>query len=405
MLKEGRKIKKSCIHAMIAGVCIIMFILIHLAQDSSPFKPSAYNTYTLQALQWREGKIALDEDVPHLELAIYQGRYYVSFPPVPTVPVFLLTFIFGSNVPDTLLVQLYALIACLALYDLFRRRFGTAWAAALAFFTCFASSLLPLLQNGAVWYQAQAMAFMLTVLSMALMQRGKATWSLLAYALSVGCRPFNALYGPMLMLYGLLRQKQSGRRLKQAAVGLMPGIGLGLAVAVAYSLYNTVRFGHPLEFGHNYLPEFSFQGGTQFSFSHIARNARIFLLAMPFEQTESGLRFRQFGFSLFLANPIFMCFFLWIARDLILGRMTWFKAAVVVTFAIHILLLLSHRTMGGYQYGARYMVDCIPYVALYLAIPDEGQLPGRVITTLCGLLLGMGFIMALAGAQAFRLPA
>ena len=83
---------------VLALVCLMLFAFVHSAQGTSPLRPSLYNTYTLQAMQWRQGKAVLEEDVPHLELAIYNGQYYVSFPPVPTVPVFLLTFLFGKNV-------------------------------------------------------------------------------------------------------------------------------------------------------------------------------------------------------------------------------------------------------------------------------------------------------------------
>ena len=62
----------------------------------NPIGPSGYCTYTLQALAWRDGQICLSQDYPWLELAIYQGKYFVSFPPVPSVPLYFLTFLFGE---------------------------------------------------------------------------------------------------------------------------------------------------------------------------------------------------------------------------------------------------------------------------------------------------------------------
>ncbi|MDO5023141.1 MAG: hypothetical protein Q4E07_07400, partial [Eubacteriales bacterium] len=189
-------------------------------------------------MQWRKGKIALEENVPHLELAVYNGQYYVSFPPVPTVPLYLLSFIFGFNIPDTLLLQLYAVFACLLLHKMLLKYTTPTKAALLAFLLCFASSLLPILQNGAVWYQAQVLAFLFTVWSFERMSENKPTASLILYALSVGCRPFNALYGPLIMLIYILQQES----LKKAIKKLLPGVLLGLLVASIYAWYNYIRF-------------------------------------------------------------------------------------------------------------------------------------------------------------------
>lgn len=75
----------------------LMYLCFYLATEKSPFAPSMYNTYTRQAMAWRQGLLHLPEDVPHLELAVFNGDYYVSFPPLPSVSLFLLTFIFGME--------------------------------------------------------------------------------------------------------------------------------------------------------------------------------------------------------------------------------------------------------------------------------------------------------------------
>lgn len=386
--------------ACLVLACMVLFAALHLLQGSNPLTPSAYNSYTLQAMQWRKGRIALDHDVPHLELAIYRDQFWVSFPPVPTVPVYLLTFLFGSHVPDTLLVQLYAVMTCLAVYALVRRLSASkGHALVFAFLFCFGSSFLPLLQNGAVWYQAQALALLLIVLAIERMQAGSPTVSLVLYALSVGCRPFNVLYGPVLMLmYWLERPGQPPRvRIK----ALLPGMLMGLLVAGAYAAYNVVRFDHPLEFGHNYLPEFSFQGGTQFSLKHMGKNINTFVLGWPWDKTPQGLQLKQFGFSLLLANPIFLCLLLWAGCDGLRREGTAMAYLSLALACVHLLLLLSHRTVGGYQYGARYAVDAMPWALCYLWARKGSRLPLRYVTY---LLLVMGLLMAFWGATVIYLP-
>jgi hypothetical protein len=392
----------------LAILCIALFSLTHLLQGTSPLAPSAFNTYTLQAMQWRKGVIALDHDYPYLELAVYQGKYFVSFPPVPTVPIYFLTFLFGYDVPDTLLIQIYTIAACLIVYRIFIAASATPTLSAVwAFLACFASSLLPMLQNGAVWYQAQVLAFLLTVLAVERMQKGKPTLSLLFFALSVGCRPFNALYGPLLIAYGMKvhpSAKAYGRALKK----MLPGLLLGLGVATSYAVYNYVRFGNIFEFGHNYLPEFSTQGGIQFAISHILSNAPTFIWGLPFAQTGNAFEMKQYGFSLFLANPILLCLILWVFRDMTKRGLTPFTISVFVIFLMHALLLLSHRTCGGFQYGARYFVDCIPYVFMYITASkadtgDKALLGSTNVHRMEYVLLVDGLILSIFGSYCIHL--
>lgn len=105
-LPAGKVIRYARYKGTVAALCLVascigLFALAHTLQGTNPFKPSIYNSYTLQALQWRKGQIALEHNYLYLELAIYHDKYYVSFPPVPTIPVFFLTFLFGEGVPDT----------------------------------------------------------------------------------------------------------------------------------------------------------------------------------------------------------------------------------------------------------------------------------------------------------------
>ena len=233
--------------------------------------------------------------------------------------------------------------------------------------------MLPLLLSGAVWYQAQVMGFMFIALAIDRFARGRPAPALLSYALAVGCRPFSALYGPLLMLNHLLLAKEKRADVKQAALRMLPGILLGLMVAAAYGWYNEIRFGSPLEFGHNYLPEFSFQGGVQFSPKHVMNNVRGFILSLPFERGAAGLQLRRFGFSLFIANPILLWLVVWAVADALRRALSPQKLLVLLFFLIHLLLLLMHRTFGGYQFGARYAVDLVPYAAIYLMLSDKKE--------------------------------
>ncbi len=360
----ARNKRLSILLLCLAFVVLVSFLYINIGTPL--FGSSPYNTYTLQALAWREGRTYLMEDVPHLELAIYEDKYFVSFPPVPSVPIYLLTFIFGERVPDNLLVLLYAFVSLTVLWKMLERKgFPPFHAAAYAFLILLASSFLPLILQGAVWYQAQVLAMMLTLLAIDWMDRDKPTLGLLAYALAVGCRPFNALYGPLLFILYFIKHKDT-ESFQTLIKKLVPGIILGLLVAACYAAYNYLRFDNPLEFGHNHLPEFSFQGGTQFSFSHIGKNAREFLLGLPFTKSGSGWQLKIFGFSMLIANPALLIMLVGAIVLAIMKKMTIQHLMILLFFFVHLLLLLMHRTFGGYQYGARYAADLLPYAALFL---------------------------------------
>ena len=358
------------------GAMGILWAILHALTGGNFWGPTSYNTYTRQALAWREGLLHLPKDVPHLELAVYEGEYYVSFPPLPSVILWPLTFLFGMDTPDNLLVKLYALFACLMMYGALKRAgYERPFAAIFAFLFCFASSLLPMTLNGAVWYHAQVLAFFMTIASVCLFTMDHPTLSLLCYALSVACRPFNALYAlPLFFTYWIIHQR-AGVSLKETIQSLLPGIGLGLCVAAALGIYNYARFGNPLEFGHNWLPEFSFQGGIQFSISHVGKHLKTFLWGLPLQNQNGEWAFARFGYSMLLACPTLTLMLIWAVMDIIQKQMRWEKAVVLFTCVLHIFFLLFHRTFGGFQLGARYVVDAVPYTFFYLLLTPEKKRP------------------------------
>lgn len=350
----------------------LMWAVLSYATGASFFGPTAFNTYSRQAMAWRQGLLHLPQDVPHLELAVYEGEYYVSFPPLPSVVLWPLTFIFGLDTPDNLLVKLYALAACLMMYFSLRQAgYSPVSGGLFSFFFCFSSSMLPLTLSGAVWYHAQVLSFMLTVFSVCFLCRDLPAVSLLCCALAVACRPFNALYlVPLLLSYRLI-QRRSGVSLRGTFDSLYWGLYAGLCVALALGLYNYLRFGNPFEFGHNYLPEFSIQGGVQFSVDHVGKNAATFLWGWPLENAYGVTQFKRYGYSMLIACPTLSLMLIWAVRDLIKRTMRWEKAAVLFTCALHCFFLLFHRTFGGFQLGARYAVDLVPYSFFYLMLTPE----------------------------------
>ncbi len=358
---------------ILAAMMLLMWVILSALTGVSLYGKSAYNSYTLQALSWLQGKVTV-ENVWHLELAVYQDEYYVSFPPLPSVILLPFTLIFGVNTPDNALVKCYACLAVILIYKaLCARGYDPSVSAPYAFLFAFSSSLLSLTVEGAVWYHAQVLAFLLTTAAVSALIFDKPTWALFLIALSVACRPFDALYLiPVIFAYVYL-ELRSGEGILNVFRRLLPGILLGLLVAFAIGTYNYARFKSPFEFGHNYLPEFSTQGGVQFSLSKVPEHINPFVIGLPFSLQDGVLKINRFGFSFLIACPALLILIVMFVRDLFTRRLNAMKTVLFITFFVHLFLLFMHRTFGAFQYGARYCVDLMPYAFFYRLMDDKNS--------------------------------
>lgn len=366
------KMKVPCVLTLTLLFILLLSLFVASQTETNFLSHSIFDSYTLQALAWREGQTHLSQNYPWLELAIFNGDYYVSFPPTPTIPMLLLSFIFGEETPSTLVTLLYFLGGCAAAFYLSKRYLTCTYAAALTIFIALGGSLLDIAVSsggfsGGVWYQAQMLAFLLTMLSFLLIDSsrpGAHATSLILIALAVGCRPLNALYVPFLLY--MLYQRVKQPRLIQTIRAMLPYIIVPGLIAVAYGAYNMTRFHNPLEFGHAYLPEYTESGETVFSLVKMKEN--LLHIFQPPQLIQGMLSFSiTGGFAVYLTNPMFV---FGIART---GHAIYNKEAktmdyiLLATIMIHFASFLTHRTNGGWQYGTRYLSDVVPAL-VYLFI-------------------------------------
>ena len=105
-------------------------------------------------------------------------------------------------------------------------------------------------------------------------------------ALSVGCRPFQAAFVPpaLWMLYKNISRAEPAP-LGRTLARMLPHLAAPAIVALALGAYNYARFGNPLEFGHNYLPEFTRDPDQpQFGLQYVAGNIANLLRLPWFEE-------------------------------------------------------------------------------------------------------------------------
>ena len=143
-----------------------------------PWKGQPYNSYILQVQSWLEGRLDLGQNYPHLELAIFDGKYFVSFPPFPSY-VMLPFVLIGWDACDSMIAFAASLAGAVYAYKILRH-FNIESNKSI-FFTLFltvGSNWLMTSQNAWVWFIAQNMAFTLSLMAIYYALKNKAGLSL-----------------------------------------------------------------------------------------------------------------------------------------------------------------------------------------------------------------------------------
>jgi len=330
---------------------------------------SPYDSYSLQAMLWRSGECSMPENRPWLELAVYEGRYFISFPPFPTVVMLPLTFLFGENTPSQM-VSFFCVLASYILGFFMARRHKTApWlSACMAVVLVLGCNMCEFALYGGVWNLAQSLSFLFTMAAFFCIDshtKPVAYAGLIFIACAVGCRPFQAVYVPLLLY---LAWKKLGLR------GLIPAVIVPGLIALAYAGYNYLRFDNFLQFGHDYLPEFAQQSEHgQFSLHYIFKNLRN-ILRMPWWENGRLTFPIAYGFAFWLCNPLFVLFLCRFARSTVENHTR--AAGWILLFSVlaHFFLLLMHKSFGGVQFGTRYLCDLIPAMYWYWSRPPKDRL-------------------------------
>lgn len=347
-----------------AMLCVLAVMLITAAFTGQwPTRANPYNSYLLQDLAWLQGRLDLPDGAEYdwLELAIYNGRYYVSFPPFPSYVLLPFAALFGLRAPEALLAWLTTLLGVFYAVELYRsfRRDGRS-----AFWVSFlylGTGYLFLSMNAYVWFIAQTMCFTLSLMALVHARRGQGGVSLACWACAVGCRPMAALYLPVLVW--LLWPDKGEDSLARWVLRRWRWAIAPLLLAGSYMALNAARFGNPLQFGHDYLPEFVRAEHGQFSLTYIPGNLKLLLRLPGWNSETQTLVFHTWQTMAFwLVNPMDFCIgAAWLSALRRRERnLAWF-ALPVLAFC-HVFLLCCHRTMGAWQFGNRYLVDLMPWL-------------------------------------------
>lgn len=363
---------------------MILAGLIYLGLSStagSPWRLSTAPYYNLLADAFLHGQLHLRVIPAHtIDLSLFQGRYYLYWGPLPAILAIPLVAVFGINVSDVLQTLFFSAVnvgvLALVLKAAVERgiiRLTPVQRAILVLFFALGTAYTPITGSGHVWQMAQVESIFfafLAALAAFKMKHGKAFFFtgcamagvLLTRSSAVFIAIFLAWY--LLQRYGRLGLRQL---MRYCGLGLLPV----LFALLLTGLYNTLRFGNPLEAGLSYhlMSAYFAQDFHQFgvfNLRFIPDNIYYTYFFYPYSFNPLGVNVRC-G-SLFLLSPLFFCaiYGVWKYRK---QMVTWVLLASILLANIPILLLMGP---GSSLFGPRYTLDFILPLLLLTAFGMEG---------------------------------
>ncbi len=341
------------------------YLLYHSFAGGTLFAWNCYDSYSIQAENWLAGHTYLSNGAQYtwLEIAYYDGQYYLSFPAVPSVLLLPWVILCGgaSSVPANFIIACIGILTALGVYLLFCN-IGASVHTALfwSLFVTMGSNTCWLSTSGGVWFMAQMcnLCFVIWgILCASFSSKAGNICAAACLALAVGCRPFSIVILALFFLWIWVPELKKNKHPLRWGSGFWPALCIAAAVGGALAWYNWIRFGSIFEFGHNYLPEFIEATNGQFHLSYFWSNLKG--LFSPITLTDNlVLSFSLFnGFFLFAANPIFLLWGIHTLSRIVQQKFTWREAVLWLCCLLGLAFLCLHKTMGGWQFGARYMVD------------------------------------------------
>lgn len=336
-----------------------------------PWSANSYNSYLLQTLSWLEGRLDLGQNYEWLELAIFEDKFFVSFPPFPSYVYLPFALIFRERTPEGWIAFFVMLLGAFYALRIAWHYLGTG--AKAVFWSAFlyvGTNVLYVTLDPGVWFIAQSMALTLSLMAIFYAVKGKGGFSLFFWGCSVGCRPLQVLYAPVLLyiLYRGLKKEHPDYNLWTMIQKRFYWAIPVCIVALSYMILNYARFGSIAEFGHNYLPCYTRDETRQFNMEYIKNNLPS-LFRLPEKMDNGTLHFSIFnGNCIFLVSPVFVSYFIYLIRKFIHRQKIdrFLLIAIPVLVCMHVLGLCAHDTMGGFHFGHRYINDTLAYV--YLAV-------------------------------------
>lgn len=314
------------------------------------------------------------------DYALYHGKFYVFFGPIPALLLVPFVLIFGLSTPQQLLMPISSIIIFVAIMRICRNlgtTLSTAWW--MAIFFVFSSIYLFLSITTISAYTTQVITVLFIFLALWEFTGKKRFWII---ALCVACagmtRPIGYLSAFFFVCEMILNNTPLHMKLKKLFL-LFSIIGMSVVII---AFYNVARFGSFSETGYRYESTYDLRYTVAKSYgrsslTHLPGNIYMMLFKSPEPIFADGfsyvlkfpyIRVSEWGMGIFFTSPILIYLIL-------LRPRTSYTLSAVLTIIILLVIPLTYYSIGLWQYGYRYALEIYPFLIILLASIFKKETP------------------------------
>lgn len=363
---------------VLAGLTLLAgAVLLALLLARGALRDAGLNSHGALADAFLHGRLWI-ENCPEIDCALFEGRTYVIFPPLPAVVAMPFVALFGfPGFKGFVFLGLALSALSLLAWRAILRGLGVARADALWLVAAlaFASPLYQVtLRADGVWFYAQVLGFLMVTLSLwAAVCRNSLPLAGLFVGLAFLCRQMAIFYPLFLLFLCLPRERPLLESLRGAARPVLLAALPVAAALIVYFAYNGARFGSPTETGYGFIHNPDQTGFIWHRIREIGLFSRdyllfntlyLFLQGIHFEFGGPGLTaltgFDKAGTALLVASPwVLLAFY---------ARLDRVFAAGAAVIAIIAGLTLFYHSNGAEQIATqRYTLDWLPILIVLMA--------------------------------------
>jgi hypothetical protein len=360
-----------------AAALVVLLVTLLISGAKGDFGAvSRNNYYAFLADAFLNGQLNLRVMPPTtLDLVLVDGKYYLYWPPLPSILMMPLVAVWGLGVSDHLFNAVLAavnvgLVSCM-LHAANRRGLAELPLERIGFLTLFFAFgtvhfILGLI--GQVWHTGQLLAFTCSVLLYWVVLRFDGAVAFVLAGVAVGASLLTRTSMILVSLwpaYELLRRAWDRRWVRMAGIALVGLLPLLIAMG-SLAAYNQARFGAPGETGLDYHlmhPHFR-EGYEKYGYwdPHYAPiNLYYQWVSYPLPVRKDSFE----GGSLLLMSPVFFAIFWAFRRPL--GTPIVLAATALLGY-MPVLFLMG---TGYFQWGPRYLLDIHAPLLLLVAIGSQ----------------------------------
>jgi hypothetical protein len=412
--------RRSLLPLLVFLVCSVAYVLL-LGERVA--RPTANNHFVHLAESFLAGQLNVIGNRPpgNNDWALYNGNWYVAFPPFPALLILPAVAIWGTATRDALFWAICAGVTPTLLFILLRRLCERGVSARsvrenllLTGLFAFGTVYFFVAVQGTVWFAAQVVACLLMMLF--LLSSLEAEHPLLAGA-ALGAlwttRPPTLLIGLVFLVEVLRKHRKAGAAAEStgAALGFTQHVGHPLVqalrwvrgadplpvlralalfavpalVALGIQLWlNAARFDDPLSFGYEYLQirwKTRIETWGLFSYHYFSKNLAVFAASLPwFYEAAPYVKISLHGLALWFTTPN-LFWLLWPAR--LDARMAGLYGSALLIA----LLDLAYQNSGWIQFGYRFALDYMPLLVVLLALGGRRFGPVFVLCALFAVIV------------------